>query len=148
MTLRVPCRRPATAVLGHEDAALRVLLKAAVDQQREVADVVNVSSIAGRVASAGYAAYSMTKFGVNGFTEALRQEVTRKHVRVGVIEPGGVATELGSHNSGDALEGIEAFYASTDVLASEDIADAVAYMVTRPRHAAISEMWVMPTDQA
>jgi NADP-dependent 3-hydroxy acid dehydrogenase YdfG len=103
---------------------------------------------AGRVASAGFAAYSMTKFGVNGFTEALRQEVTRKHVRVGVIEPGGVATELGSHNSGDALKGIEEFYANTDVLAPEDIADAVGYMVTRPRHAAISEMWVMSTDQA
>jgi NADP-dependent 3-hydroxy acid dehydrogenase YdfG len=129
-------------------AALPHLLKAAVDQQREVADIVNISSIAGRVASAGFAAYSMTKFGVNGFTEALRQEVTRQHVRVGVIEPGGVATELGSHNSGDALKGIEEFYASTEVLAPEDIADAVAYMVTRPRHAAISEMWVMPTDQA
>ena len=89
----------------------------------------------------------MTKFGVNGFTEALRQEGTKQHVRVGVIEPGGVATELGSHNTGDALKGIEAFYASTEVLTPDDIADAVAYMVTRPRRVAIREMWVMPTAQ-
>ena len=92
----------------------------------ELLAAVNVSSIAGRAAWAGYAAYSMTKFGAKGFTEALRQEVTRKYVRVGVIEPGGVATELGSHNSGDALKGIEEFYASTEVLAPEDLADAVA----------------------
>lgn len=110
--------------------------------------VVSKLRIAARAAWAGYAAYSMTKFGVNGFTEALRQEITKQHVRVGVIEPGGVATEFGSHNSGDALKGIEEFYASTEVLAPEDIADAVAYLVTRPRRAAISEMWVMPTDQA
>ena len=132
-------------------AALPLLLKAAVDQrQREVADVVNISSIAARVAWPGYAAYSMTKFGVNGFTEALRQEITRQHVRVGVIEPGGVATELGSHNSAEtpSRSRSRVLRQHTEVLAPEDIADAVAYMVTRPRHVAISEMWVMPTDQA
>jgi NADP-dependent 3-hydroxy acid dehydrogenase YdfG len=90
----------------------------------------------------------MTKFGVNGFTEALRQEVTRKHVRVGVLEPGGVATELGSHNTGAMREGIDAFYESTEVLQPEDVADSIAYMVTRPRHASIGELWLMPTDQA
>ena len=63
-----------------------------------VADIVNISSIAGRVTWNGYGVYSLTKFGVNGFTESLRQELTQRHVRVGVVEPGGVATELGSHN--------------------------------------------------
>jgi NADP-dependent 3-hydroxy acid dehydrogenase YdfG len=62
------------------------------------ADVVNISSIAGRVAWNGYGAYSFTKFGVRGFTKSLRQEVTQRHLRVGVLEPGGVVTELGSHN--------------------------------------------------
>lgn len=57
-----------------------------------------VWSIAGRVAWANYGVYNMTKFGVNGFTESLRQEITKKHVRVGVLEPGGVDTELGSHS--------------------------------------------------
>jgi NAD(P)-dependent dehydrogenase (short-subunit alcohol dehydrogenase family) len=72
---------------------------AAEEGPREVADIVNISSIAGRVARNGYGVYSLTKFGVNGFTESLRQEVTRRHVRVGVVEPGGVATELGTHTS-------------------------------------------------
>ena len=80
-------------------AALPHLLKAAEDGPRRVADIVNISSIAGRVAWNGYGVYNLTKFGVNGFTESLRQEVTQRHVRVGVLEPGGVATELGSHNN-------------------------------------------------
>ncbi|MET1065026.1 MAG: SDR family NAD(P)-dependent oxidoreductase [Arthrobacter sp.] len=70
------------------NAALPHLLAAAKDGPREVADIVNISSIAGRQAWANYGAYNMTKFGVNGFTEALRQEVTKKHVRVAVLEPG------------------------------------------------------------
>jgi len=129
-------------------AALPYLLKAADDGPRQVADIVNISSIAGRVAWNGYGVYNMTKFGVNGFSEALRQEVTKRHVRVGVLEPGGVTTELGSHNTGAAREEIDNFYATTEALAPEDIADGVAYMVTRPRHASIGELWTMPTDQA
>ncbi len=128
-------------------AALPHLLAAAKDGARLVADIVNISSIAGRVAWANYGVYNMTKFGVNGFTESLRQEVTKRHVRVGVIEPGGVDTELGSHNSGAMRDSIDAFYETTEVLQAEDIADGVAYMVTRPRHAAVSELWIMPTDQ-
>jgi NADP-dependent 3-hydroxy acid dehydrogenase YdfG len=130
------------------NAALPHLLAAAETGPRQVADIVNISSIAGRVAWANYGVYNMTKFGVNGFTEALRQEVTKKHVRVGVLEPGGVDTELGSHNSGAMREGIDAFYESTEVLQAEDIADGVAFMVTRPRHASVGELWIMPTDQA
>ncbi len=129
-------------------AALPHLLHAAEDGPRRVADIVNISSIAGRVAWNGYGVYNLTKFGVNGFTESLRQEVTRQHVRVGVVEPGGVATELGSHNKPEVRsEMIDPFYEQTAVLAPEDIADGVAYMVTRPRHTAISELWIMPTDQ-
>jgi len=79
-------------------AALPHLLQAAKNGPRRVADIVNISSIAGRVAWTGYGVYNFTKFGVNGFTESLRQEVTQRHVRIGVVEPGGVATELGSHN--------------------------------------------------
>ncbi|MFE2497841.1 SDR family NAD(P)-dependent oxidoreductase [Streptomyces scopuliridis] len=130
-------------------AALPHLLKAAVEGPRRVADIVNISSIAGRVAWANYGVYNLTKFGVNGFTESLRQEVTQRHVRVGVLEPGGVDTELGSHNKPEVRgRMIDPFYEQTEVLASEDIADGVAYMVTRPRHTAIGELWIMPTDQA
>jgi NADP-dependent 3-hydroxy acid dehydrogenase YdfG len=129
-------------------AALPHLLQAAEDGPRQVADIVNISSIAGRVAWNGYGVYNLTKFGVNGFTEALRQEVTQRHVRVGVVEPGGVETELGSHNKPEIRDAmIDPFYEQTEVLSPEDIADGVAYMVTRPRHTAIGELWIMPTDQ-
>jgi len=139
----------AQGLLYTTHAALPYLLKAADDGPRRVADIVNVSSIAGRVAWNGYGVYNMTKFGVNGFTEALRQEVTKRHVRVGVLEPGGVDTELGSHNNDEIRsQMIEPFFEQTEVLAAEDIADGVAYMVTRPRHASIGELWIMPTDQA
>jgi NADP-dependent 3-hydroxy acid dehydrogenase YdfG len=137
----------AQGLLYTTHAALPYLLKAAEDAPRQVADIVNISSIAGRVAWNDYGVYNMTKFGVNGFTEALRQEVTKRHVRVGVLEPGGVTTELGSHNTGDVREEIDAFYASTEALAPEDIADGITYMVTRPRHASVAELWIMPTDQ-
>ncbi|MFG2343927.1 SDR family NAD(P)-dependent oxidoreductase [Streptomyces phaeochromogenes] len=131
-------------------AALPHLLKAAEDGPRRVADIVNISSIAGRVAWNSYGVYNLTKFGMNGFTESLRQEVTQRHVRVGVLEPGGVDTELGSHNNHkpEIREAIDTFYEQTEVLAPDDIADGVAYMVTRPRHASVGELWIMPTDQA
>ena len=129
-------------------AALPHLINAAEDGPRRVADVVNISSIAGRVAWSGYGVYNLTKFGVNGFTESLRQEITQRHVRVGVLEPGGVDTELGSHNTSEVREAmIDPFYRQTEVLAPNDVADGVAYMVTRPRHAAVGELWIMPTDQ-
>ena len=123
-------------------------LQAAQEGPRRVADIVNISSIAGRVAWNGYGVYSLTKFGVNGFTESLRQELTQRHVRVGLVEPGGVATELGSHNKPEIRNAmIDPFYQQTEVLAPEDIADGIAYMITRPRHAAIGELWIMPTEQ-
>ncbi|MEU4288826.1 hypothetical protein AB0E63_11450 [Kribbella sp. NPDC026596] len=69
-------------------------------------------------------------------------------MRVGVLEPGGVNTELGSHNRPDVRDQlIDPFYDQTEVLAPEDIADGVVYMVTRPRHTAVGELWIMPTDQ-
>ncbi len=129
-------------------SALPHLLQAAEQGPRRVADIVNISSIAGRVAWSGYGVYNLTKFGVNGFTESLRQEVTRRRVRVGVLEPGGVDTELGSHNKPEVRNAmIDPFYRQTEVLAPDDIADGVAYMVTRRRHTAIGELWIMPTDQ-
>src|SRR5215218_7564861 len=75
-------------------AALPHLLAAAEDGPRQVADLVNVSSVAGRVARSGSGAYNATKWAVNAFSEALRQEVTKQHLRVTLVEPGAVGTEL------------------------------------------------------
>lgn len=129
-------------------AAVPHLLTAAGQSPRQVADIVNISSVAGRVASNGFGVYNLTKFGLNGFTESLRQEVTQRYVRVGVLEPGGVATELGSHNNQEIRDQIiDPFYDTTEVLSPDDIADGIAYMVTRPRHASVGELWIMPTEQ-
>lgn len=136
------------ALLYMTKAALPHLKMAAEGGPRRVADIVNISSYAGRVASPNFAVYNMTKFGVNGFTEALRKEVASDHVRVGVLEPGAVRTELNDHHEGAIRAEILAFFAGIEALEAEDIADGVTYMVTRPRHAAIGELWIMPTEQA
>jgi NADP-dependent 3-hydroxy acid dehydrogenase YdfG len=109
--------------------------------------MVNISSVAGRVARGGSAVYNATKHGVGAFSEALRQEVTRRHVRVSLVEPGGTDTELSSHNRPEVLETIRARFATVDRLQAPDIADAVMYIVTRPRHVAVNEILIRPTEQ-
>jgi len=127
-------------------AALPHLL-AAAEGPRGVADLVNISSVAGRQARKGSGVYNATKHGVGAFSEALRQEVTRRHVRVSLVEPGAVATELQSHNRPEVKEQIEKRFEDMDILQAEDIADAIAYVVTRPRHVAVNEILVRPTEQ-
>ncbi len=128
-------------------AALPHLLAAADSEPRRVADVVNVSSVAGRVARAGNAVYSATKFAVGAFSEGLRQEVTRRQVRVTLIEPGATATELASHNRPEILEGIQATFGQASIMSAEDIADSIVFTVTRPRHVAVNEVLIRPTEQ-
>jgi NADP-dependent 3-hydroxy acid dehydrogenase YdfG len=128
-------------------AALPHLLRAAEDEPRRVADLVNISSVAGRVARNGSGVYNATKHGVGAFSESLRQEVTKRHVRVSLVEPGAVATELASHNRPEVQEGMRQRFASMERLQAEDIADAIGYVVTRPRHMAINELLVRPTEQ-
>jgi NADP-dependent 3-hydroxy acid dehydrogenase YdfG len=128
-------------------AALPHLLKAAEGGPRRVADMVNISSTAGRVARGGSAVYNATKHAVGAFSEALRQEVTRSHVRIALVEPGAVATELRLHNRPEIREQIEKRFEDAEVLGAEDIADTIAYIVTRPRRVAINELLVRPTEQ-
>jgi NADP-dependent 3-hydroxy acid dehydrogenase YdfG len=127
-------------------AALPHLLKAAAGEPRGVSDLVNISSVAGRRAMVGSAVYNATKFAVNAFTEGLRQEVTERHVRVSVVEPGAVVTELVSHNRPEIQEAIRGNF-ELERLESEDIADAISYVVTRPRRVAVNEILIRPTEQ-
>ena len=128
-------------------AAVPHLLRAAADSPRKVADLVNISSTAGRVARPGTAVYNLTKFGVNGFTEALRQEVVQQRVRVSVVEPGTVDTELSSHLRDGARQAIERQVQGMELLRPEDIADAVSYIVTRDRRVAVNEILVRAAEQ-
>ncbi|MBX9981250.1 SDR family NAD(P)-dependent oxidoreductase [Mycobacterium gordonae] len=128
-------------------AALPHLVEAAADSPRGVADLVTVSSTAGWVARPGTAVYSLTKFGVNAFSEAVRQELLGKKVRVGVIAPGTVDTEIFSHLDGPSREAVERQTADVVKLRPDDVADAVLYMVTRPRRVAVNHMLVRAADQ-
>jgi NADP-dependent 3-hydroxy acid dehydrogenase YdfG len=128
-------------------AALPHLLTAADSDPRRVADLVNVSSVAGRVARLGSGVYNLTKHGVGAFSESLRQEVTTRHVRVSLIEPGAVTTELATHLRPEILEQALKRFAGIERLEAQDIADAIAYVVTRPRRMAVNEMLVRPTEQ-
>ncbi len=128
-------------------AALPHLLQAAQEGPRQVADLINISSVAGRVARNGSGVYNLTKHGVGAFSESLRQEVTKRHVRVSLIEPGAVKTELASHNRPEVLEMIGQRFSDMERLEAGDIADAIAYVVTRPRHVAVNEVLIRPTEQ-
>jgi NADP-dependent 3-hydroxy acid dehydrogenase YdfG len=129
-------------------AALPHLVRAAVDSPREVADIVNISSTAGRVARPGGSVYSLTKFGIASFAESLRQELITKRVRVSVVEPGTVDTELVTHLRADVRDAAQSQVESIEALRPEDIADAVCYIVTRDRRVAINELLVRAGEQS
>jgi NADP-dependent 3-hydroxy acid dehydrogenase YdfG len=128
-------------------AALPHLLQAAESEPRHVADLVNISSVAGRIARRNSGVYNLTKHGVGAFSESLRQEVTGRHVRVSLVEPGAVATELASHIRDEIRDAMMSRLSGIEQLESEDISDAIAYIVTRPRRVAINELLIRPTEQ-
>jgi NADP-dependent 3-hydroxy acid dehydrogenase YdfG len=120
--------------------------EAFLDQLRDGGDLVNLSSVAGRTVRPGNAVYAATKWGMNGWSESLRQEL-QPDVRVMVIEPGAVATELTDHiNNPGAKRAAEQMYEKLAITA-EDIAEVIAFAVTRPRRMTINEILVRPTAQ-
>jgi NADP-dependent 3-hydroxy acid dehydrogenase YdfG len=112
-------------------------------------DIVNVSSTAGRRASAGAAVYNLTKFGVTGFSEALRQEGLHSDIRVTVVEPGMVDTELQGHNKDPAVrQTMERNRERIGVpLSAEDVAREIVHAVSQPPHVCVNEVLVRPTRQ-
>jgi NADP-dependent 3-hydroxy acid dehydrogenase YdfG len=126
-------------------AALPHLRRAAAGGPRQVADLVNVSSVAGRFARNGNGVYSLTKHGVGAFSESLRQEMAKQYVRVSLVEPGATATELVSHNRPEIREALQSMTGQR--MEAADIAGAVTYIVTRPRHVAVNELLIRPTEQ-
>ena len=103
--------------------------------------------VAGRVARSGSGVYNLTKHGVGAFSDSLRQEVSGRHVRVSLVEPGAVATELSTHNRPEIREQIGKRFGEIERLQAPDIADAITYIVTRPWRIAINEILVRPTEQ-
>jgi len=121
-----------------------------VMRQAKNGHLVNISSVAGRTATAGSAVYNATKWGVNAFTEALRQEIVAEgsKIRTTLIEPGAVATELVSHNREEVMETIaKRLGGITKKLESEDIANAIFYAVSQPLHVNVNEILIRPSEQ-
>ena len=134
-----------TNVLG-----LMYMTHAAIDGMVEQGsgDVVNISSVAGRVARLGSGVYNASKWAVNAFSESLRQEVTGRGVRISLVEPGAVATELADHITQPAAKkAVRDSVGAMTPLQAEDIARAILYVVSQPRHVAVNEVLVRPTDQ-
>lgn len=117
-------------------------------QEQGEGHVVNVSSVAGRKAYAGSSGYNATKWGVNGFSEALREEVTGEDIRVTLIEPGFVDTELAEHIPDDEQrEQTKEALQEMDALTPDDIARSIAYAVGQPSHVDVNEVLIRPTGQ-
>jgi NADP-dependent 3-hydroxy acid dehydrogenase YdfG len=126
-------------------AALPHLLKYAQEGPRRVADLVNISSVAGRRVGQGGGIYQLTKHGVGVFSEALRQEVGARYVRSSLVEPGATESELVTHVREEVRNNLNPN--TYKILEAGDIADAVVYIVTRPRHMSVNEILIRPTEQ-
>lgn len=135
------------AALSMTKAALPHLLAAADSDPRRVADLINISSTAGRQVKKGSAVYNLTKHGLGAFSESFRQEFSRRHLRVGVVEPGAVVSELRDHLRDGVREANLQRLETMEPLQAQDIADAILFMVTRPRHQTINELLIRPTEQ-
>lgn len=117
-------------------------------KQQGQGHIVNISSVAGRIASAGTGVYNATKWGVGAFSESLRKEVYQDKIRVTIIEPGAVATELTDHITDSAVkERTQSWINSMTPLESEDIAAAIVYAVTQPDRVNVNEILIRPTEQ-
>ena len=128
-------------------AAIPHLLAAVEDSPRGCADVVNISSVAGRIARAGSGVYNLTKHGVGAFSESFRQEFAKRKIRSAIIEPGAVDTELTDHIRDGVREQVRGRFTDIKTLEAADVADAIAYAVTRPWHVSLNEILIRPTEQ-
>jgi NADP-dependent 3-hydroxy acid dehydrogenase YdfG len=136
------------ALLHVTHAAVPHLIDAASTSDRRVADIVNIGSAAARTPQAGNSVYAMTKLGLSGFTESLRQELVVERVRVSVVEPDTVATELIEHLDDLTRDDARRQTDSVDALRPDDVADAIAYIVTRERRVAVNELVLRAGEQS
>jgi NADP-dependent 3-hydroxy acid dehydrogenase YdfG len=136
-----------SALLACAHAALPHLLAAAQDSPRGVADMVNVSSTAGRQVKPGSGVYNLTKHGVGAFSESLRMEFSRRHLRVSLVEPGATESELREHLRPEIRERQNQRMETMTPLTAGDVAESISFIVTRPRHVMVNEILIRPTEQ-
>lgn len=123
------------------DAAIKVM------KRQSAGHIVNISSVAGRKVRVTGGVYSGTKWAVNAISEALRMELQDEGIRITIVEPGAVRTELTEHiTDQDALDAMSGML-SLDILKSEDIANSIVYAVTQPENVSVNEILIRPTQQ-
>jgi NADP-dependent 3-hydroxy acid dehydrogenase YdfG len=105
-------------------------------KQRGGGDIINISSLAGRNPFAGGAGYNASKFGLNGFSEAMMLDHRQEGVRVSYVMPGSVATEFGGQSADAAAQW---------KIAPEDIAEVVATLLRMPRRTTVSRVEIRPS---
>jgi len=110
--------------------------------------VVNVGSIAGLQVYEGGAGYTAAKHGLRAVTETLRRELLGQAVRVTEVDPGMVETEFSLVRFGGDAERAAKVYEGVTALTADDVADCIAWAVTRPSHVNVDQIVVMPRDQA
>lgn len=117
--------------------------------ERKSGHIINISSVSGRVTSNRSAVYSATKFAVGAFSEGLRQEVYKSNIRVTIIEPGAVLTELSDHvTHTESREKLKSWVAGMEALTSDDIANSILYAVSQPAYVSVNEILIRPTEQS
>jgi NADP-dependent 3-hydroxy acid dehydrogenase YdfG len=110
--------------------------------------IINVSSVAGRIVFAGGSVYCATKHAITAFSEGLRKELSPKdNIRVSCIEPGAVSTELLESITDDSMNGFIQATKEMETLRSEDIANAISYVIQAPDHVNVNEVLIRPTVQ-
>ena len=119
----------------------------AAHRMTPISDIVIIGSLSAHILGPSSTVYAGVKAGIAGFSEALRRELGPKGIKVSLVEPGAVSTELASHNREEIQEGMRARFGSIERLESQDIAEAISFIVTRPRHVAVNEVLVRPTEQ-
>lgn len=116
-------------------------------KSRKAGTIINVGSIAGREAYAGGNVYSATKYAVDGLTKSLRIDLAPHSIRVAQVAPGAVETEFSLVRFHGNEEKAKAVYNGFQPLHPEDVADAIFYIASRPKHVTIQDVLIMPTAQ-
>ena len=116
--------------------------------QRKKGTIINIGSIAGREAYAGGNVYSATKFAVDSLTKNMRIDLAPFGIRVGQIAPGAAETEFSVVRFHGDQQKADEVYKGFHPLVAQDIAEAAWFMVSRPAHVCINDIWIMPTAQS
>ncbi len=116
-----------------------LITKLLIENINENGIIINIGSIASKIAFENWAVYSASKFGIKGFSNALRKELSKKNIRVSLIMPGAVWTPIWERNK---------FRKTDDMLMPEDIAKIIKFIIELPSYVNIDEIVITHLKRA